>query len=182
MPEWGVLLKLLNWLKPWAMALLRDDIDKQIESRTEVYRRQLEDRDRWLQDNESSIRKIYENKIEAQRSESDRHIVAVGEEAKVWEARAREERQLYIGALIPLTFMAFTYPLGWANLRQVIKPEVRQLVEGGVEELRKQLSPPSQPQPPLLSDFNLAVITGGIGIGTLLAEGGKDKDKDPSKR
>ena len=84
---------------------------------------------------------------------------------------------MLVEAILHIAFKAQANPLEWELEKSRFNPLLRELVENMLAKIPKP--------PPLLSDFDFARLTGGLirpQVGTLLAEGGKDKDKDPSKR
>jgi len=60
MPDW------LKWLNPKQVlvSFLRDEIDRQIENRTEVYHRRIEELEHWNETTKKRVYEITELKIE----------------------------------------------------------------------------------------------------------------------
>ncbi len=139
----------------------------------EQYRQQIKDRDQWLE----TYKEKHKEDIEKITTEAANKLAASEKTSKSWESIHKYTMELLMDTLFKMALKAQLYPREWEYEKSRYMPYVQDIVES----MRAKI-----PKPPLLpSDLDLARLTGGLirpQVGTFLAEGGKDKDKDPSKR
>lgn len=193
MPDWGVSitsmpwLKWLKWIKPkqLAIALLRDDIDAEINQRTEAHRKRIEELGQWNETNKERIEEINKLDIEKITKRAEQAVALSKERVKVFQEEMIHYVKLYGKAVGVLAMMAHTYPVDWEYHSRNLDPEVSHLVD----DVKATFPPPSPPPEGL-----------GLGLGGLLdalpppnpflSPTGSlteyikkaEKDKDPSKR
>jgi len=120
----------------------------------EQYRRQIEDRDRWLKTNEETLRRIYQLEIQKIHTEADDRAKTLEEQLKFWRYHAIETYEALWYACLALAIEAQQNPGLW----ELHKPNQKPLVRDLVERIKTKLTP-LQSQPPLLGDL---LATGGV--------------------
>ncbi len=182
MVDW---LAWLKWLNPkqWAMAALRDEIKREINQHIEAHRKRIAELDQWNEITKERIEEINKLDIEKITKKAEQAAALSEEKAKFLLEGMMRYVRLYGTSVGVLAKMAHTYPVDWEFYTSNLNPEVRQFVD----EVKATFPRPTLPPP-----LNIGLGLGGmldagsqppiLPVGTLLAEGGKDKDKDPSKR
>ncbi len=110
----------------------------------EVYRQQIEDRERWLK----TDKERYMKEIEYVKSEAARDLAASEKEKKLWQCTTRQAIDFYAEAVTLLAIMFKIYPSDWKRLSPKLDPIVRERVELIMTKL-PFLSPPPPLPPPL---------------------------------
>ena len=149
MPEW---LAWLKWLNPkqWLVVFLRDEIDRQIENRTEVYRHRIEELDQWNKTTKERVEELKELEVEKITKKAELDVAATQEKAEAWEKSFRQTIEWLVNASAYIA-MTEAHPLESALQRPPLHPVVRIMVE----DIKPGLPPPP-PLPTLHSVLGLA--------------------------
>ncbi|MCH8054826.1 MAG: hypothetical protein IH857_01570 [Deltaproteobacteria bacterium] len=144
-----------DWLNPneWGRAFCRhfcfatfqDELAREIERQTKVYRQQVADLQNYLKETEENLKKISELNIEKMQKEHEASLKTTEEQVKTWRGIATEIHRNLYDACIPIAIRANFDPLEWELLKDGHRPFVRKLVE----EIKAKLPPPTPPPPTL---------------------------------
>ncbi len=138
------------------------------------------DRDRqevkFLDERLKSYKEYYKEDIERIRGETATLLAASQKSKEGWQQFQQYTMEMLVDTIFKIALKAHLNPSEWESEKAWYMPRVQELVES----MRAKLPP--QPRPDPFSSAGLFDPPLILPVGTLLAKGGKDKDKDPSKK